>query len=105
MTYYFSISKRPQCNILSTIFFSIVQQTYWFHFNISLLNNFMAERPGFEPGVGILSLQRFSKPSLSAAQPPLRLFRPLLRYVFLNKRTTDVITTFVHEIRGFINSF
>lgn len=32
----------------------------------------MAERPGFEPGVEILSLQRFSKPSLSAAQPPLR---------------------------------
>ena len=51
----------------------------------------MAERPGFEPGVEILSLQRFSKPSLSAAQPPLRLFRLLSRNVF--KTTTDATTT------------
>ena len=31
-----------------------------------------AERAGFEPAVGLLDPQRFSKPSLSAAQPPLR---------------------------------
>src|SRR3989338_3523108 len=47
---------------------------------------FMAERPGFEPGVGILSLQRFFKPSLSAAQPPPRLFRLLSRNVLLKQK-------------------
>ena len=32
----------------------------------------LAERGGFEPPVGILSLQRFSKPPPSASRPPLR---------------------------------
>src|SRR4029453_15896661 len=32
----------------------------------------MAERPGFEPAVGLLALRRVSKPLVSATHPPLR---------------------------------
>src|SRR4030042_2588199 len=39
------------------------------------------ERAGFEPAVQLNAVQRFSKPSLSAAQPPLPLVCGILRYV------------------------
>lgn len=48
----------------------------------------MAERPGFEPGVEILSPQRFSKPSLSAAQPPLLYLDTLKKFFCVIKSQT-----------------
>ena len=40
--------------------------------HMSTYDKNLAERPGFEPGEQVYPTQRFSKPSLSAAQPPLR---------------------------------